>query len=312
MVDRKGYRWVQVLVPERPVDDGDPGIHPLMAAGAEGGGGVSGPGVDVSPVVVGMEGDGPEVGSEGAAGTPSPSRVAVSVLGSVEVVGWREEPQRRMVTELLCFLALHGGQQVPADELRAALWPGDLESGDGSAKSLRNTASLLRRCVGAEVFPEAGRNAGYRLGPGVRSDWEVFQDLVMRSEAAGPEEVSLLGEALRLVRGAPFDRVAPGSFGWAWSELYVSRMETAISAAAHRLATLSLSAADWATAEWAAVQGLTACPYDRLLWGDLLRVAQRGGRHRLERAWRDTQAVLGSDVEELRPLLTELWEAAGP
>lgn len=115
-------------------------------------------------------------------------------------------------------------------------------------------------------------------------------------------------DALALVRGAPFDGVPSGSYGWAWSELLVSRMEVAITDAAHRLVWLSTASGDLEQAEWAALQGLAAPPYDRRLWEGLLGVAGARGRQKLARAWRDAQAVLGADAEELRVLVDQLSE----
>lgn len=234
----------------------------------------------------------------------------VAVLGPVVVDGWVVEPDRRAVIELLCFMALHPGRAVPADEIRAALWPGDGLGGDASGKSLRNTASLLRRCIGVDCFPEAERGAGYRLTDDVGTDWQRFEDLVQASSSGGPREAETMTGALALVRGAPFDGVPSGSYGWAWSELLVSRMEVAITDAAHRLVSLSTASGDLEQAEWAALQGLAALPYDRRLWEGLLDVAGAGGRQKLARAWRDAQAVLGAEAADLQPLVDRLVASA--
>ncbi len=60
----------------------------------------------------------------------------VRVLGPVEVLGWVKEPDRRIIPELACFRALHCDRSVPGEEIRAALWPGDLETTGASMKSL--------------------------------------------------------------------------------------------------------------------------------------------------------------------------------
>lgn len=275
-------------VPAVPEDEGAP---------------AAGPGRDVPGEVVAG------VARRQAHGAPS-SGCWVAVLGPVVVDDWVVEPDRRAVTELLCFLALHPGRAVPADEIRAALWPGDGLGGDVSGKSLRNTASLLRRCIGADRFPEAERGAGYRLTDDVVTDWQRCEDLVQASSAGGPREAETLTDALALVRGAPFDGVPSGSYGWAWSELLVSRMEVAITDAAHRLVSLSSASGDLEQAEWAALQGLAALPYDRRLWGGLLSVAAAGGRQKLARAWRDAQAVLGAEAEDLQPMVDRLVASA--
>lgn len=202
---------------------------------------------------------GSHVASLPASSTPQqeahrrPEDCWVAVLGPVVVEGWLVEPDRRAVTELLCYLSLHPGRPVPADEIRAAMWPGDGLSGEASGRSLRNTASLLRRCLGPERFPEAERGAGYRLGPGISTDWGRFEELVQASAAAGSRQTDVLEDALALVRGAPFEGVPSGSYGWAWSELLVSRMEVAITDAAQRLVMHSLLADACDRAEWAAL-----------------------------------------------------------
>jgi len=52
---------------------------------------------------------------------------AVRVIGPVEIEGWRRVPERAIVTELACYLALHPDQAMSGDELRFALRP-DMEA----------------------------------------------------------------------------------------------------------------------------------------------------------------------------------------
>jgi DNA-binding SARP family transcriptional activator len=242
-------------------------------------------------------------------GEPSRARVMVRVLGPVEVVGWLETPSRRLVTELACFLALHAERNVTSEEVRAALWPGDLGSAEVSAKSLRNTVSLLRKALGHDLVPDAQKGSGYRLAPGVGCDWTVFSELVQ--SATGAHETEQLRQALCLVRGAPFEGVAPGTFTWAWTELFVSRMEVAIASAARRLAALALAQNDAELSTWAALQGLSASPYDRELWSTYLHASARSGRDALERSWKSAQAVLGDDSRDLAAI-TESLRAQRP
>lgn len=138
-----------------------------------------------------------------AAESAAAGSLEVRVLGPVEILGWREEPTRRVVAELACYLALHADRRVTSEELRAALWPGDIESTQASAKSLRNAVSMLRKSLGAEAVPEASKGRGYRLAGEVRSDWARFSLLVKSARAGEAEEADVLDEALRLVRGAP-------------------------------------------------------------------------------------------------------------
>jgi DNA-binding SARP family transcriptional activator len=244
---------------------------------------------------------GPETPTRGAL---SSDRVMVRVLGPVEVVGWREAPSRRLVTELACFLALHDERNMSGEEVRAALWPGDLGATEVNAKSLRNTVSLLRKALGHDLVPEAQKGSGYKFAAGVLCDWTLFSDRV--ESATGPREIEELRAALSLVRGAPFEGVAPGSFTWAWTELFVSRMEVAIASAARRLGELALAQNDAELSTWAALQGLSATPYDHELWSMYLNASARSGRDALERSWKSARAVLGDGVRDLTPLFERL------
>jgi type IV secretion system protein VirD4 len=230
--------------------------------------------------------------------------VTVRVLGPVEVTGWIHEPGRRVVTELACFLALHADRKVTGEEMRAALWPGDLGASEASAKSLRNTVSLLRKALGPNLVPDAQKGSGYRLGPGVLCDWATFSHLV--EDAKGPVEKDKLRQALSLVRGSPFEGVAPGSFSWAWTELFVSRMEVAVASAASRLGETALAEGDIEMSVWAVLQGLSSSPYDRGLWSIFLQASARSGRDALERAWKSAVAVLGDDSRELAEVIDDL------
>jgi DNA-binding winged helix-turn-helix (wHTH) protein len=239
----------------------------------------------------------------------------VRVLGPVEVIGWRSEPNRRIVTELLCYLVLHRNRPVSADALRAALWPD--EDTEASATSLRSYVSRLRQSLGAELLPDAAKTGGYLLSAEVACDWDRCRELLARSkrDAASVQQsdrttrcaaVSSLREALSVVRGAPFEGVPPGSFGWAWSERIISEMEVAIIEAAHALSATCLVDGDDDTAAWAATRGLLVDPYSRILWADHLRAAAGKGPEGLERASRDALAVLGSEAADIVHLASEL------
>jgi DNA-binding SARP family transcriptional activator len=225
----------------------------------------------------------------------------VRVLGPVEVEGWSEVPSRKVVSELACYLVLHGDRNVTGEELRAAIWPGDLRA---SAKSLRNVVSLLRKALGPDLVPEAQKGSGYHLAPGVSCDWTIFSGLV--ATATGPDEMDRLREALALVRGAPFDAVASGSFTWAWTELFVSGMEVAVATAARRLGALAIAQDDIELSVWALLQGLSASPYDRELWSAYLGASARSGRDVLETSWKNAKAVLGDDCRDLADVIEHL------
>ena len=220
-----------------------------------------------------------------------PQAVRVNVLGSVDVDGWQEAPSRAIVVELACYLALHPDRPIPSDQLRAALWPdGDREA---SAKSLRTYVSLLRRCLGGAHVPPA-TGAGYRLAATVTTDWAAFVRLTGTNA-----DRSQLEEALGLVRGRPFASTPPGSFGWVYSELLVSEMESAIAGVARRLAVLCLDGDDAASAAAAVRRGLLAVPFDLDLWRLHVSLASDRGHGELERAQLEAKAALGELADDV-------------
>jgi hypothetical protein len=222
---------------------------------------------------------------------PSAAAVEVRVLGPVEVIGWSQMPDRAVVTELACYLALHPNRVIPGEELRAALWPDAAR--EASAKSLRTYMSLLRKSLGPEHVP-VGSGSGYRVGPGVGTDWIRFRELA--GVGATPDQ---LREALELVRGRPFAGAASTSFGWVFSELLVSEIEVVVVDAARRLADSLSGNGDLAGASWAVRQGLLAVPTDYGLWEVRIAVAGRQGRDELTRARRDAEAAFGEDAVTL-------------
>jgi hypothetical protein len=230
--------------------------------------------------------------------------VEVLVLGPVEVIGWAQVPARRKVSELLAYLVLHRNRPLTGEELRTRLWPLDDTSRDVSAETFRSYVSMLRQCLGGpELLPEADA-AGYRLGPGVTSDWERFQALVARAEHAEADRAIVsLHAALSLVRGAPFAATPAGSYEWASAELHISHMTTAIAGTAHRLADLALAGSQAGDADWAVRQALSALPDFGSLYDKLLRAAAaRGDRQVLDRVWADAHQALRDDAFALAEL----------
>jgi len=217
--------------------------------------------------------------------------IEVRVIGPVEVSEWRHPPERAVVVELACYLALHPHRPIPGDELRLAIWPDDVR--EASAKSLRTYMSLLRKAIGSEHFP-VGSAAGYKFSDTVVSDWTRFNSL-----ARPAATLNQLRDALELVRGRPFTGVPAHSFGWVFSELLVSHMEVAISEVARRLTSELMKIDELADATWAILQGLRAVPSDFGLWELRLSIADRQGATELARARRDAEVTLGVDVSEL-------------
>jgi len=245
-------------------------------------------------------GDGASPDEDGGKHLPA---VLVGVLGPVKVTGWAKAPGRRVLVDLLVFLAMHPGTRVSAEQLVVRLWPSGDNGPEPSTQSLRSYMSMLRTAVGAEHLPEALVTGGYQLGPGVSSDWVQFAALIADArKAQGPEGRVLLHRALSLVRGVPFAGANRGTYEWIWEEVWPSTMEAAITDAAHDLCTLAIETNDPAEAAWAARQGLKAVPGAAALQEDLLSAAAATGNpRRLEAVWADLTRSPDNNADLLRP-----------
>jgi DNA-binding SARP family transcriptional activator len=218
----------------------------------------------------------------------SPRVVVAKVLGPVTVEGFHKSPERAIVTELACFLALHKDRSFTGEQLRVALRPDPTqELADGT---MRTYLSMLRKALGPAI--ELRAEDGYQLTV-VHSDWESFR------AASGPEAdtLSRMG-ALRFVRGRPFEDVGRGTYRWVFAELWISTMEVAIVETALTVARDLLRSGDLNGASWALHQGLLGAPHDLSLWALLLEVAERQGVRALATTRAQADAALGSDVVE--------------
>jgi DNA-binding SARP family transcriptional activator len=224
----------------------------------------------------------------------SPGSIRVSVLGPVMVTGWLTQPKRKVLTELVCYLALHAGRPLGGDELRAALG-GHNDGAELSVKSLRTYMSELRRCLGPGLVP-IGQGTGYAISGDVVTDWSQFQTHLSSATDADGDRASHLRDALELVRGRPF---AGTDYRWVYAEFLASEMEVAISSAARQLAQLSEDCGDHRTTLFAYRRGLLASPFDFSLWEGALRAAAQLGADEVTRTKRDAQAALGDDAIEL-------------
>lgn len=171
-------------------------------------------------------------------------------------------------TELIAFLTLNPGAN--AVQVHNALWPGKDPSGDKAAKSRNGLTSRARRWLGnaldgAQYFPPVGTQ-GYRLHDDVRSDWDLWLDLVGEDVTTTPTK-NLIA-ALKLVEGQPFGGVKDKYYVWA--ERIRQEMIASIGDAAHELATRSLKHGDVASARLAGAIGRQVDPVNEILWRDAL------------------------------------------
>jgi hypothetical protein len=215
-------------------------------------------------------------------------RIEVRVLGPVEVLGWRHAPERPILTEIVCYLALHRDRAISGDALRAALRPDESDK-EQSAKTLRTYLSLLRKAIGPEALPMAN-SEGYRLAGEVTTDWELFRQ---RSQAVDLEtKLSALG----LVRGRPFQGVANDGYAWVFAEFWLSDIEIEVAARTKDIAGMCLELDRTKDALEVLRQGLMLARTDFSLWDMYLSCASEVGSSAARLAQREARAALGADA----------------
>lgn len=228
----------------------------------------------------------------------------IRLLGPVEIEGageLSESSKRGQLTEIAAWINLHPG--ADHHQLNEAIWPGNR-----ATANTRNTAmSKLRRWLGqsddgTSYLPPV-TTGGYRLHPAVRSDWDLWQQLVAEPSTEN------LQEALGLVRGQPISGINPRRY--AWAEFVRQEMISSVVDVAHEVALRALQKGDSATARRAAAAGRLADPLDERLWRDTFKAeylaGNRSGLEDLADKLTDLLDHAGSDMEtETMELLTEL------
>lgn len=220
---------------------------------------------------------------------PLPEGPELQILGPIRTTGWpAEPPATRPVVELAAFLVFHPDKGYTAEALRHPL------SADPdhplAVDSVRTYAGTLRRILGPERAPEGGHK-GYRIN-GLSTDWQRFQ------EYAANDSPQSLANALRLVRGRPFEDAPEDTYRWAHTDddLIVSGIEKAVTATATKLASRALEAGDIAVAMWAANKGLLVSRYSETLNGLALKAAAHTGQPDvLTQVWKDVTSRYAPD-----------------
>jgi DNA-binding SARP family transcriptional activator len=233
---------------------------------------------------------------------------SIRVLGPVEVHGWVVEPDRRVLEELLCFLVLHPGRSMSADQIQLALRPTNGTMPEVSRKTFHTYLSGLRRSIGADHLPDANAD-GYQVVD-VSSDWAKFQALTREADRTdGDQSLRHLRAALSLVRGVPFEGVTTGQYEWVFNEQLASRLTGVVASCAIRLANELLDCGDYLGVDEAVRAGLRAAPDDADLWriGAKALSARHEGRA-LRRHLRDAERHLEPD--EMARLRTSLGTQA--
>ena len=230
--------------------------------------------------------------------------ITVSILGTVEIDG-ATVFKRAKSKELAVYLALHPNG-VGEAELDEALWP----SGQGRmvVPSTRDsTVSVARTALGGptRLLPAQGqgREKRYQVSEDVGTDWSRFCQFHRDGRAA--QDTRLLGQALELIRGRPFEGVISGrTYGWVHTEGHARHIEAEVADAADLAAQLLLAKGQAIDARWAARRGLMADPYVERLWVRLMEGAdQLGDGQEIERIMDEMDVVLElqSDFSGLHP-----------
>ncbi|MFC0864899.1 hypothetical protein ACFHYQ_21635 [Sphaerimonospora cavernae] len=218
-----------------------------------------------------------------------PPEIEVRILGAIEITSVEplEEGRAALAHEMVVYLATHPEGVHPV-VLGGVLWP------RGVQKAVRDaTITRVAEWLGSDsrgrphlLLDDSGR---LRLGPGIRTDWRLFQDLVRRAVAStGSEgeaeavrlreaEAELLDRALRLVRG-PLLNGRPGKrYAWLAADPLEYDVTAWVADAAHALCEIRLGQGDPDAAMAAARAGLLLAADDEGLWRDMLRAAHATG-----------------------------------
>ena len=239
--------------------------------------------------------------------------VRIQVLGTtqVETAGAVDEARRSILTEAAVCVALHP-EGIRPSVLGAMLWPLG-----ATADVVGATVERLRSWLGedSQGVPYLREDAEGRLllGPGVVMDWDVLRSLLAASRRCPPQqEVELLTEALRLVRG-PMALDAPeGHYSWLARVRAARQFETLVVDAAHRMVEL-IGDTDPDGAAAAITTGLQVVDLDQGLWRDRLRLASRRGVGELEREIRILLESAGADdLHQIDPATAALVEDLSP
>ncbi|MEV0148098.1 BTAD domain-containing putative transcriptional regulator [Nonomuraea sp. NPDC050733] len=195
-----------------------------------------------------------------------PPEVEVRMLGPIEIVGLDplEEGRMALAAEMLVYLATHPGGVHPV-VLGGVLWPRGVQGMVRDATIARVAGWLGQEHLRVD---EAGRLS---LGPGVRTDWALFRELVRRSHRDPAARAVLLERALGLVRGPLLSGRPSGRYAWLAADDLEYDVTAEVADAAHRLCELRLAHGEPESAVAAVRAALLLAADDEGLWRDLLR-----------------------------------------
>ncbi|WP_182906038.1 hypothetical protein [Microbispora sp. H13382] len=224
-----------------------------------------------------------------------PPSIEVRVLGPIEIspVNPLEEGRAALAHELVVYLATHPDGVHPA-VLAGVLWPRGVQLAVRDA-TIARVAEWLGRDSEGRPHLFLDRSGRLRLGPEIRTDWRLFQDLVRQAGewaetaapggagsgtatlGAGDVEAGLLERALKLVRGPLLNGRPPDRYAWLAADPLEYDVTAWVADAAHALCEIRLARHDPHGAVAAARAGLLLAADDEGLWRDLLRAAHATG-----------------------------------
>src|SRR5262245_27842035 len=148
------------------------------------------------------------------AGVVSPAMIEVCVLGPVEVRAAEAGLGGHQQQAVLAMLVAAGGRVVPADRIVDQVWGGEPPA--GAPATLQAYISRLRRLLEPDRLPRTAPQilvseaAGYalRLPPEQVDAWRFERDVARSPDLPPPEAVAVLGAALALWRGVPYEQFA--------------------------------------------------------------------------------------------------------
>jgi nucleoid-associated protein YgaU len=232
----------------------------------------------------------------------------VRVLGRVEIDGAALD--RRLAEELTVYLALHP-EGADEQRLKSVLWP----EGPPSPHAFNQAVSRTRTALGTapdgmHYLPRLVAREQYRLSELVTTDLAILESALrtaLTDENAAT--IDALADALRLVRGEPFEGVRAG-YAWAHSEGFASRAEILAADAAHVVASWHIEPGEATAALWSIGQGLLAAPADEALYRDRMRAyALSGNVTGVESAMKELCRIADAQepYDSLHPETVELY-----
>ena len=196
--------------------------------------------------------------------------VRVNLLRADPQVNGLSEPftptLRRRCVEMVAYLALHRHEPVTGDRLRTRVLTN--AEVDASSRTLANTASAVRRSVGADDDGprlHSVTSSGLYVTHGITSDVEIFTTLVARARELPTDRAAALAhQALTLIKGEPLASALRG-FEWFLAEGHAGRLARDGEWAALVVHHDALGRDAYEVAYWALRQGLCIDPYSETL-----------------------------------------------